>query len=80
MARTFAHQDVLDLAAYATVPVINGLTDDLHPCQGLADYLTLCEIFAPEWLANGRTAGRRSRRSPGAASPTSATATTSPTR
>ena len=51
MARTFAHQDVLDLAAYGTVPVINGLTDDLHPCQGLADYLTLCEIFAADWLA-----------------------------
>jgi ornithine carbamoyltransferase len=57
MARTFAHQDVLDLAAYATVPVINGLTDDLHPCQGLADYLTLCELFAPEWLA-GDAAGQ----------------------
>ena len=51
MARTFAHQDVLDLAAHGTVPVINGLTDDLHPCQGLADYLTLCEIFASDWLA-----------------------------
>ena len=50
MARTFAHQDVLDLAEHASVPVINGLTDDLHPCQGLADYLTLCEIFAPGWL------------------------------
>ncbi len=50
MARTFAHQDVLDLAAHATVPVINGLTDDLHPCQGLADYLTLCEVFAAGWL------------------------------
>ena len=53
MARTFAHQDVLDLAAYGTVPVLNGLTDDLHPCQGMADYLTLCEIFAPDWLAGG---------------------------
>jgi ornithine carbamoyltransferase len=56
MARTFAHQDVVDLAAFGSVPVINGLTDDLHPCQGLADYLTLCEIFAPEWLA-GETVG-----------------------
>ncbi len=45
MARTFAHQDVLDLAAHATIPVINGLTDDLHPCQALADYFTLHEIF-----------------------------------
>ena len=45
MARTYAHQDVLDLAEYGTVPVINGLTDDLHPCQAMADYLTLREIF-----------------------------------
>ncbi len=45
MARTFAHQDVLDLAAHASIPVINGLTDDLHPCQGLADFFTLEEIF-----------------------------------
>lgn len=33
MARLFAHQDALDLAKYATVPVINGLTDYNHPCQ-----------------------------------------------
>ncbi len=47
MARTYSHQDVLDLARYATVPVINGLTDDLHPCQVLADYFTLEEVFGP---------------------------------
>jgi ornithine carbamoyltransferase len=57
MARTFAHQDVLDLAAEATVPVINGLTDDLHPCQGLADYLTLSELFAAAWLAADSVSG-----------------------
>jgi ornithine carbamoyltransferase len=45
MARTFAHQDVLDLALHGSVPVINGLTDDLHPCQALADYFTLKEVF-----------------------------------
>ena len=45
MARTFAHQTVLDLAKYGTIPVINGLTDDLHPCQALADYFTLGEVF-----------------------------------
>jgi ornithine carbamoyltransferase len=45
MARTFAHQDVVDLARFGTVPVINGLTDELHPCQALADYLTLTEVF-----------------------------------
>ncbi|HHV63124.1 MAG TPA: ornithine carbamoyltransferase [Firmicutes bacterium] len=43
MIRTFAHDDVLELARYATVPVINGLTDLLHPCQALADYYTILE-------------------------------------
>jgi ornithine carbamoyltransferase len=42
-ARTFSHQTVLDLAKYASIPVINALTDLLHPCQALADYLTLRE-------------------------------------
>ena len=41
MIRTFAHQDVEELAKYADVPVINGLTDMLHPCQILADLLTV---------------------------------------
>jgi ornithine carbamoyltransferase len=45
MARTFAHHTVLDLAAYATIPVINGLTDLLHPCQALTDYFTMSEKF-----------------------------------
>jgi ornithine carbamoyltransferase len=45
MARTFAHQTVTDLAKYGKVPVINGLTDDLHPCQALTDYFTLSEVF-----------------------------------
>lgn len=45
MARTFAHETVLELARHATVPVINGLTDLLHPCQALADYLTVRERF-----------------------------------
>lgn len=43
MARVFSHQDLLDLAKNATVPVINGLSDLLHPCQTLADYFTLRE-------------------------------------
>jgi len=43
MARVFAHEDVLDLARHGTVPVINGLSDLLHPCQALADYFTLAE-------------------------------------
>ncbi|MFL5577314.1 MAG: ornithine carbamoyltransferase [Gemmatimonadaceae bacterium] len=41
MIRTFAHTEVEELARYATVPVINGLTDLLHPCQILADLLTV---------------------------------------
>lgn len=41
MIRTFAHQDVLELAEYASIPVINGLTDLSHPCQILADVLTM---------------------------------------
>ena len=41
MIRTFAHSDVEELARYASVPVINGLTDLLHPCQILADLLTV---------------------------------------
>ena len=45
MARTFAHDDVLNLAKYGTVPVINGLTDLLHPCQALADLMTVEEHF-----------------------------------
>src|SRR4051795_8222048 len=41
MIRTFAHQDIEELAKYATVPVINGLTDLVHPCQVLADLFTV---------------------------------------
>lgn len=43
MIRTFGHDKVVDLARYATVPVINGLSDQAHPCQVLADYQTLYE-------------------------------------
>lgn len=43
MARVFDHQDVVDLAKYASVPVINGLSDFAHPCQALADYMTIKE-------------------------------------
>jgi ornithine carbamoyltransferase len=43
MIRTFEHQDVADLAEYATIPIINGLTDLLHPCQVLADLMTIQE-------------------------------------
>ncbi len=43
MIRTFAQADVDELAAAADIPVINGLTDDFHPCQALADVMTIRE-------------------------------------
>jgi ornithine carbamoyltransferase len=52
MIRTFAHAEIEDLAREATVPVINGLTDLLHPCQVLADLLTIRQAL-------GGIAGRR---------------------
>ncbi len=59
MIRTFAHADVEELARHATVPVINGLTDLLHPCQLLADLLTMQEAFGTlegrvvAWIGDG---------------------------
>ena len=45
MARTFAHKTVTELAEYASVPIINGLTDLSHPCQAMTDYFTAWEKF-----------------------------------
>src|SRR3989440_4838194 len=45
MIRTFAQEDVEELARHATIPVINGLTDASHPCQALADVMTIRERF-----------------------------------
>lgn len=45
MIRTYAYQDVLDLAKYASIPIINGLTDYNHPCQVMADLMTIREKF-----------------------------------
>ena len=45
MSRGFSHRDIMELAQYSQVPVINGLSDYSHPCQGLADLLTLREKF-----------------------------------
>jgi ornithine carbamoyltransferase len=59
MARVFAHQTVMELAENASVPVINGLSDFEHPCQALADYLTLLEHKGPlagqtlAWVGDG---------------------------
>jgi ornithine carbamoyltransferase len=48
VVRTFAHQNVKDLAQFASVPVINALTDYSHPCQAMSDMLTLREHFGPD--------------------------------
>lgn len=60
MIRTHAHAEVAELAAHATVPVINGLTDLLHPCQLLADLMTMKEEFGGNleglrvaWIGDG---------------------------
>jgi ornithine carbamoyltransferase len=52
MARVFEHQKILNLAKWATVPVINGLTDYNHPCQAMADLMTVREKFGD---LSGRT-------------------------
>jgi ornithine carbamoyltransferase len=60
MVRTFAHANVEELAKYASVPVINGLTDLLHPCQVMADLQTIQENFGDDmsgrkiaWVGDG---------------------------
>src|SRR3974390_981577 len=50
MIRTFAHEIVEQMAEWANIPVINGLTDYSHPCQAMADYLTM-------WEAKGNLEG-----------------------
>ena len=45
VARVAAHSDVVDLAKHSTVPVINALSDEFHPMQTVADYLTIYEAF-----------------------------------
>src|SRR5579864_6698753 len=44
MIRTYAHEIVEQMAEYASIPIINGLTDYSHPCQAMADYLTMIEL------------------------------------
>ncbi|MFQ5536190.1 MAG: ornithine carbamoyltransferase [Gemmatimonadota bacterium] len=60
MMRTFAHEEVEELARHASVPVVNGLTDLLHPCQVMADLQTIQEEFGPDldgltvaWIGDG---------------------------
>ena len=45
MIRTFKQTDLEELAKYGNMPIINGLTDDFHPCQALADLMTIFETF-----------------------------------
>ena len=45
MARVFAHSDVVELARWSSIPVVNGLSDHNHPCQAMADALTIQERF-----------------------------------
>jgi ornithine carbamoyltransferase len=47
MARVYGHSVLEELAAHATIPIINGLSDRLHPCQTMADALTLAEHWSP---------------------------------
>ena len=59
MIRTFAQDDVVELGQYSTIPIINGLTDLLHPCQLLADLLTIKENLGTwegktiAWIGDG---------------------------
>lgn len=48
MARTFSHELVENLARNATIPVVNGLTDLLHPCQAMADLVTIAGVMKPQ--------------------------------
>ncbi len=60
MIRTFAHEEAVEIARHSSVPVINGLTDLVHPCQILADLQTVREVLGPElrertvaWIGDG---------------------------
>jgi ornithine carbamoyltransferase len=60
MIRTFDHNDVIELAEHGSIPIINGLTDLLHPCQVMADVMTIQESFGRDlagrkvaWIGDG---------------------------
>jgi len=63
-ARTYAHHTVTELARYADIPVVNALSDDEHPCQAVADLLTLRERFGSltglriAYIGDGNNVGR----------------------
>lgn len=64
MARLFDHADLLEIANYSDVPIVNGLTDEAHPCQTLADLLTIREAFGgfddvqATWVGDGNNVGQ----------------------
>ena len=64
MIRTYAQADVDELAEHADVPVINGLTNEFHPCQALADVMTIRERFEGFEGVRGRLPRRRQQRLP----------------
>ena len=60
LIRTFGHERVVEFARHATVPVVNGLTDLVHPCQVMADLMTVVDEFGPDlarmrvaWIGDG---------------------------
>ncbi|MCY3944233.1 MAG: ornithine carbamoyltransferase [Gemmatimonadetes bacterium] len=60
LIRTFGHERVVEFARHATVPVVNGLTDLVHPCQVMADLMTIVQEFGPDlsrmrvvWIGDG---------------------------
>jgi len=59
VARTFEHASITLLADAASIPVVNGLSDQSHPCQALADFLTLQEVFGAEALYQPKGGRRR---------------------
>ncbi|WP_410766089.1 ornithine carbamoyltransferase [Haloferax sp. DFSO60] len=64
MVRLFDHADLLEIAEHSDAPVINGLTDDAHPCQTLADLLTIREFVgdfdevSAAWVGDGNNVGQ----------------------
>ena len=70
MARLFAHEDLLELAEYSSSPVINGLTDYNHPCQIMADALTINEeLGSIEGKKVGTSGSRAGMRDPSSNEP-----------
>ena len=64
VVRSKKHQTVIDLAQHCTVPVVNGLTDEAHPCQAVADLFTLRELFGKlaghtlAWVGDGNNVAK----------------------